>query len=84
MPTYWTLTHFIAHGPVGGSCGHRHTTYAAAKSCAKRLRKRHERFCAEHGRAWVYDRVAVGVWTDERGYTRLDTDGRCEGQEATG
>jgi len=59
----WTLTHYTAHGPVRGSCGHRHSTFAAAKSCAKRLRRRDSRTRAE----------PVGVWTNERGTERLDT-----------
>lgn len=87
----WTLTHFTAHGPLAGKCGHRHSSYVSARRCATAGRKSHARTrrLLEETHAPVpvtlgdYDRVAVGVWTDERGYTRLDTDG-AEGQEATG
>ena len=60
----YTITHFVAYGPVRGECGHRHSTYAAAKKCAAK----DQRSCRHS------DRQVDGVWADKHGNTRRDSD----------
>jgi len=66
----YTLTHYTAHGPVRGSCGHAHKTLAAARKCAARDR----RACARLGGGAYSDRQAVGIWTDKHGFERRDNE----------